>query len=75
VLGILRKVRDLPSAEQFERTRLHLGLALAFLVGSVLGSGMFLRHGAPAMALPCVVVLLMALDLSPAGAHAPAASV
>jgi uncharacterized membrane protein YoaK (UPF0700 family) len=76
VLGILRKVRDLPSAEQFERTRLHLGLALAFLVGSVLGSGLFLRYGAPAMAMPCVVLLLvMALDLSPAGAHAPATSV
>jgi uncharacterized membrane protein YoaK (UPF0700 family) len=71
--GLWRKVRELPSAEQFERTRLHLGLLTAFLFGSFVGSGLFLRHGPSTMALPCVVLLLvMALDLSPAGAHAPA---
>jgi uncharacterized membrane protein YoaK (UPF0700 family) len=71
--GLWRKVMELPSAEQFERTRLHLGLVLAFLVGSILGSGLYLRYGAPAMAMPCVVLLLvMALDISPAGSHTPA---
>jgi uncharacterized membrane protein YoaK (UPF0700 family) len=70
VLGLWHKVQELPSAEQFERTRLHLGLALAFLTGSVLGSALFLRFGAPAMGMPCAVLLLViALDVSPAGAH------
>jgi uncharacterized membrane protein YoaK (UPF0700 family) len=73
--GLWRKVLDLPSAEQFERTRLHLGLVLAFLLGSILGSALYLRYGAPAMAMPCVVLLLvMALDISPAGSHTPATS-
>ena len=73
--GLWRKMLDLPSAEQFERTRLHVGLALAFLLGSILGSVLYLRYGAPAMAMPCVVLLLvMALDISPAGSHAPATS-
>ncbi|QRK09788.1 DUF1275 domain-containing protein [Archangium violaceum] len=73
LLGLWRKVMALPSADQFERTRLHLGLALAFLSGSTLGSLLFLRYGAPSMAMPCVVLLLvMALDISPAGSHAPA---
>jgi uncharacterized membrane protein YoaK (UPF0700 family) len=73
LLGLWHKVRELPSAEQFERTRLHLGLVLAFLSGSGLGSALFLRIGAPAMVTPCVVLLLvMALDVSPAGARAPA---
>ena len=35
----MHRLRALPSAVQFERTRLHLGLALAFLVGSTLGPG------------------------------------
>ncbi|PTL81340.1 YoaK family protein [Vitiosangium sp. GDMCC 1.1324] len=73
--GLWNKVLDLPSAEQFERTRLHLGLAFAFLTGSILGSVLFLHYGAPAMAVPCVVLLLvMALDISPAGSHIPATS-
>lgn len=71
--GLWNKVLDLPSAEQFERTRLHLGLALAFLLGSMLGTVLFLHYGAPAMAMPCVVLMLViALDVSPAGSHAPA---
>ncbi len=75
LLGLWRKVKELPSAEQFERTRLHVGLALAFLVGSVLGSALFTRFGAPAMGVPCAVLLLvMTLDLSPAGAHVHATS-
>jgi uncharacterized membrane protein YoaK (UPF0700 family) len=70
--GLWRKVKELPSAEQFGRTRLHLGLALAFLGGSFLGAHLFLRFGPTAMGLPCAVLLLVvALDLSPAGAHAP----
>lgn len=71
--GLWLKVLDLPSAEQFERTRLHLGLALAFLTGSMLGTVLFVRYGPPSMAMPCVVLLLViALDVSPAGNHAPA---
>jgi uncharacterized membrane protein YoaK (UPF0700 family) len=73
--GLLRRVRELPSAVEFSRTRLHVGIALAFLVGALLGAYLFLRLGMPAMALPCtVLVLLMALDLSPAGARAPTVS-
>jgi uncharacterized membrane protein YoaK (UPF0700 family) len=71
--GLWNKVLDLPSAEQFERTRLHLGLAFAFLAGSMLGTVLFLHYGAPSMAMPCVVLMLViALDVSPAGSHAPA---
>ncbi|MFP2902714.1 YoaK family protein [Corallococcus sp. 4LFB] len=62
--GLWRRVRDLPSAVQFERTRLHLGLALAFLAGSALGPYLFLRHGAVTLVLPCAVLgVLAALDL------------
>jgi hypothetical protein len=39
----------------------------------VLGSGLDLRIGSPAMAMPCVVLLLvMALDIGYSGASAPA---
>jgi len=70
--GVLHKVRDLPSAEQFERTRLHLGLALSFLSGATSGALLFLHHGALALAVPCGVLLLVAaLDMSPAGALVP----
>lgn len=69
--GLLHMLRALPSAVQFERTRLHLGLLLAFLGGCTTGPLLFLEHGAAALALPCaVLVLLAALDLSPAGEHA-----
>jgi uncharacterized membrane protein YoaK (UPF0700 family) len=75
-LGLWRKVKELPSAEQFERTRLHLGLALSFLLGTAIGSALFIRFGAPAMGVPCAVLLLvMALDISPAGAHVRTTSV
>jgi hypothetical protein len=51
----------------------HLGLLTAFLFGSCVGSELFLSYGPSTMGLPCVVLLLvMALDLSPAGAHTPA---
>jgi uncharacterized membrane protein YoaK (UPF0700 family) len=68
--GLARMLRALPSAVQFERTRLHLGLLLAFLGGCTTGPMLFLEHGAAAMALPCCVLLLLAaIDLGPAGAH------
>jgi uncharacterized membrane protein YoaK (UPF0700 family) len=73
---LLRQLRELPSAIQFERTRLHLGLAFAFLGGSTLGPLLFLRYGAAVLCLPCaVLVLLMVLDFSPSSVphphHAP----
>lgn len=72
--GLVWMVRRLPSAEQFARTRLHLGLATAFLVGCTLGPLCFFHFGAAAMALPCAVLLLLvALDVSPAGAYVPMA--
>ncbi|RKH19550.1 DUF1275 domain-containing protein [Corallococcus praedator] len=62
--GLWHRLRDLPSAVQFERTRLHVGLALAFLAGSTLGPFLFLRHGAVTLALPCAVLgVLAALDV------------
>ncbi|RKH40184.1 YoaK family protein [Corallococcus sicarius] len=62
--GLWRRLRDLPSAVQFERTRLHLGLALAFLAGSTLGPFLFLRHGAVTLVLPCAALgVLAALDV------------
>src|SRR5690606_30999991 len=62
--GLLRALRELPTAVQFERTRLHLGLALAFLVGCTAGPLLFLRHGPVAFVLPCsVLLLLVVLDL------------
>lgn len=68
--GLLKMVRALPAAVQFARTRLHLGLLLAFLIGCTAGPVLYLAHGAAALIPPCVVLLLLvALDLSPAGAH------
>jgi uncharacterized membrane protein YoaK (UPF0700 family) len=70
--GLVWMLRKLPTAEQFARTRLHLGLALAFLFGCTAGPLLFFHFGAAAMAMPCgVLVLLVALDVSPAGAYAP----
>lgn len=70
--GLVWMLRRLPTAEQFGRTRLHLGLAFAFLVGCTLGPMLLFYVGAAAMVMPCgVLMLLVALDLSPAGADAP----
>lgn len=70
VRGLWKMLRALPSAVQFERVRLHVGLWLAFVCGGTLGPLLYLTHGPSALALPCVVVLLLAaLDISPAGAH------
>jgi uncharacterized membrane protein YoaK (UPF0700 family) len=70
--GLMWMIRRLPTAEQFARTRLHLGLAIAFLIGCTVGPLLFLRFGQAAMILPCgVLVLLVVLDVSPAGAYAP----
>lgn len=67
IRGVLRQLRALPSAIQFERTRLHLGLAAAFLLGCTTGPLLFLQYGPATLGLPCaVLVLLVALDLSPA---------
>ncbi|WP_224244601.1 YoaK family protein [Hyalangium gracile] len=70
--GLVWMIRRLPTAEQFARTRLHLGLATAFLIGCTVGPLLFFHFGAAAMAMPCAVLtLLVVLDLSPAGAYAP----
>ena len=70
--GLIWMIRKLPSAEQFARTRMHLGLATAFLLGCTVGPLLFFRFGAIAMAMPCsVLVMLVVLDVSPAGAYAP----
>ncbi len=70
--GLVWMLRRLPTAEQFARTRLHLGLASSFLLGCTVGPLLLFRFGLAAMAMPCtILVLLMALDLSPAGAYAP----
>jgi uncharacterized membrane protein YoaK (UPF0700 family) len=72
VRGVLRQVRQLPSAIQFERTRLHLGLAAAFLLGCTTGPMLYLQYGPATLGLPCaVLVLLAALDLSPAAPPRP----
>ncbi|WP_223638585.1 YoaK family protein [Corallococcus sp. EGB] len=73
--GLWQRVRELPSAVQFERTRLHLGLALAFLAGSTLGPYLFLRHGAVTLVLPCAVLgVLAALDVRLTVKPAPSSS-
>lgn len=67
VRGVLRQVRALPSAIQFERTRLHLGLAAAFLFGCTTGPMLYLQYGPATLGLPCAVLVLLAgLDFSPA---------
>ncbi|MBU8895591.1 DUF1275 domain-containing protein [Corallococcus sp. H22C18031201] len=73
--GLLHRLRELPSAIQFERTRLHLGLLGAFLLGSTLGPLLFLHYGAATLALPCALLaLLVVLDFSSAAMpHAHAA--
>jgi uncharacterized membrane protein YoaK (UPF0700 family) len=72
--GLVWMIRKLPTAEQFGRTRLHLGLATAFLIGCTVGPLLLFRFGAAAMAMPCAILtLLVALDLSPAGAYVPMA--
>jgi uncharacterized membrane protein YoaK (UPF0700 family) len=65
VRGVLGQVRALPTAIQFERTRLHLGLAAAFLFGCTVGPLLYLQYGPATLGLPCAVLLLLvALDLS-----------
>lgn len=70
--GLVWMLRRLPTAEQFARTRLHLGLATAFLCGCTVGPLLLFKFGPAAMAMPCsVLVLLVLLDVSPAGAYVP----
>jgi len=71
VLGLLKRLRALPSAEQFTRFRLHVGLLLAFLGGCTIGPLLYLAYGPAALLLPAVVLMLLAaLDLTPVGARA-----
>lgn len=73
VRGLFRQVRALPSAIQFERTRLHLGLAAAFLFGCTSGPMLYLAYGPATLGLPCAVLLLLVvLDLGPASPPLPA---
>jgi hypothetical protein len=45
---------------------------MAFLLGCTVGPLLLFRFGAIAMAMPCsVLVMLVVLDVSPAGAYAP----
>lgn len=70
--GVMRQLRALPSAIEFERTRLHLGLAFSFLVGCTSGPLLYMHHGPAALGLPCAVLLLLiGLDLSPAAQRQP----
>ncbi|MCP3100568.1 DUF1275 domain-containing protein [Myxococcus sp. K15C18031901] len=70
--GLLRRVRGLPSAIEFERTRLHLGLACAFLFGATCGPALYVHHGPAALGLPCVLLLvLIGLDLGHAAHRQP----
>lgn len=70
--GFLRQLLQLPTAIQFERTRLHLGLGFAFLFGCTAGPMLFLQYGAATLGLPCAVLLLLVvLDLSPAAQLRP----
>ncbi|MCP3168449.1 YoaK family protein [Myxococcus qinghaiensis] len=72
VTGVLRRLRALPSAIEFERTRLHLGLGAAFLLGCTSGPLLYVHHGAAALGLPCAVLLLLiGLDLSQAARRQP----
>lgn len=73
--GLLRRLCQLPTAPQFERARLQLGLALAFILGSFIGSLLFLTFGTIVLLLPCVGLLaVIAIDLSIMATHSPLAS-
>ncbi|QDE71407.1 hypothetical protein BHS07_33515 [Myxococcus xanthus] len=72
--GLRRRLWALPTAVEFERTRLHLGLGSAFLGGCTLGPLLFARLGAATLAIPCgVLVVLVALDLSAVADSGPQA--
>jgi uncharacterized membrane protein YoaK (UPF0700 family) len=76
LLGLLRALRALLSAVEFERAWLHVFLLSSFLGGCVAGGLLFARYGALALAMPCILlVLLVGLDWRPrrAGAEAAAA--
>ncbi|NVI99504.1 DUF1275 domain-containing protein [Myxococcus sp. AM009] len=73
--GLRRRLWALPTAVEFERTRLHLGLGAAFLGGCALGPLLFGRLGAATLAIPCtVLVMLVALDLSAVSTSGPQAT-
>jgi uncharacterized membrane protein YoaK (UPF0700 family) len=70
--GFLLRFFELPVAPQFERARLQLGLAVAFILGSFIGSFLFLTFGTIVLLLPCVGLLaVIAIDLSIMATQSP----
>jgi uncharacterized membrane protein YoaK (UPF0700 family) len=66
LFGLLRALRALLFAVEFERAWLHVFLLSSFLGGCVAGGLLFSRYGALALAMPCVLlVLLVGLDWRP----------
>ncbi|ATB33405.1 YoaK family protein [Melittangium boletus] len=73
--GFWKHLVGLPGAQQFERARLQMGLALSFVLGSVIGSFLFLSFGTIVLLLPCLgLMMVIALDLSTMASHTPVAS-
>jgi uncharacterized membrane protein YoaK (UPF0700 family) len=73
--GFWDHLRQVPTEPRFERARLQLGLALAFFLGSVIGSFLFLTFGTIVLLLPCVgLFAVIALDLSIMASHSPVPS-
>ncbi len=73
--GLWDHLRRLPTEPQFERARLQLGLATAFIVGSVVGSFFFLSFGTIVLLLPCVgLFAVIALDIGTMPSRPPVAS-
>jgi uncharacterized membrane protein YoaK (UPF0700 family) len=75
VRGFFERVVGLPTEPKFERARLQLGLALSFVLGSVVGSFLFLSFGTIVLLMPCVgLLVVIALDLSTMASHTPVPS-
>ncbi len=73
--GLWDRLVGLPRAQQFERARLQMGLALSFVLGSVLGSFLFLSFGTIVLLLPCLgLLMVIALDMSTMASHTPVPS-
>lgn len=66
VLGMLRALRALVQAVEFERAWLHVFLLASFLGGCVAGTLLHVRYGALALGAPCcLLVALVGLDWRP----------
>ena len=73
--GLWTHLTTLHKARQFERARLQLGLALSFVLGSILGSFLFLSFGTIVLLLPCLCLfVVIALDMSTMSSHTPVTS-